>query len=72
MNLKKYIFMFNKFRRDVSTPKQRYALADDMHSQELGLYYFVFQKKEFPRALIKRSSINLMKREYRSIKHISM
>jgi len=45
MNLKKYIFMFNKFRKDISTPKQRYALADDMHSQELGLYYFVFSEE---------------------------
>jgi hypothetical protein len=45
MNLKKNIFMFNKFRRDILTPKQRYALADDMRSQELGLYYFVFLEK---------------------------
>ena len=45
MKLKKYIFMLNKFKRDILTPSQRYAVAEDMHSVELGYYYFVFSEE---------------------------
>lgn len=34
--------MLDKFRRDVKTPKVRYPLAEDMTSEKLGEYYFVF------------------------------
>jgi heparosan-N-sulfate-glucuronate 5-epimerase len=45
MSLKKYAFMLDKFRRDIKTPKQRYPLAEDMSSQDLGQYYFVFSEE---------------------------
>ena len=44
MKLKKYLFMLDKFRRDVKTPKVRYPLAEDMSSSKLGEYYFVFSE----------------------------
>ncbi|MCK4531075.1 MAG: hypothetical protein KAU44_07835 [Candidatus Marinimicrobia bacterium] len=37
--------MLDKFRMDIKTPKKRYSLANDMHSQVLGQYYFVFSEK---------------------------
>lgn len=40
--IKKTLFMLDKFRRDLQTPKQRYPLTVDVHSQELKEYYFVF------------------------------
>lgn len=40
--IKKTFFMLDKFRRDLQTPKQRYPLAENVHSKELREYYFVF------------------------------
>lgn len=40
--VKKIFFMLDKFKRDLKTPKQRYPLAEDVHSSKLGEYYFVF------------------------------
>jgi len=45
MEVKKYLFILDKFRRDIKTPQKRYPLAKDMHSQVLGQYYFVFSEK---------------------------
>jgi len=45
MKVKKYLFILDKFRRDIKTPQKRYPLAKDMHSQVLGQYYFVFSEK---------------------------
>ncbi|MDZ7796359.1 MAG: D-glucuronyl C5-epimerase family protein [Candidatus Marinimicrobia bacterium] len=45
MNIKKYFFMLDKFCRDIRTPKQRYPIAADLHSKELGEYYFVFDEE---------------------------
>ncbi|MBW6458022.1 MAG: D-glucuronyl C5-epimerase family protein [FCB group bacterium] len=37
--------MLDKFRRDIRTPKQRYAFPDDLHGGELKQYYFIFSEK---------------------------
>lgn len=37
--------MFDKFLTDLKSQKQRYAIPDDMHSPELGHYYFIFKEK---------------------------
>ncbi|HET53699.1 MAG TPA: hypothetical protein ENN33_00605 [Ignavibacteria bacterium] len=34
--------MMDKFRRDIQTPKQRYPLTENVHSNDLKEYYFVF------------------------------
>ena len=44
MRMKRFIFMLDKFRRDIRTPRQRYPIAEDLHSPELGYYYFVFSE----------------------------
>ena len=44
MNIKKTIFMFEKFRKDLHRPKQAFALSKDLHSQTLGEYYFLFEE----------------------------
>lgn len=45
MNIRKKIFMLNKFITDLRSPKRHYKLADEMHSSELGEYYFLFEEK---------------------------
>jgi len=45
MSLKKKIFMLNKLFVDLRSPKKHYDISDDMHSQELGYYYFVFREE---------------------------
>jgi len=45
MKVKKYLFMMDKFRRDLNTPKQRYPIAEDVHAKELREYYFVFDEQ---------------------------
>lgn len=42
--MKKVLFMFKKMIADFKSPKQRYPLAEDMHSPQLGDYYFVFNE----------------------------
>ncbi len=44
MSLKKKFFMLNKFINDLNSPKDRYPIAEDLHSQVLGDYYFVFDE----------------------------
>lgn len=44
MSLKKKIFMLNKLFVDLRSPKKHYDISDDLHSQELGYYYFVFRE----------------------------
>lgn len=38
-------FMFNKLLSDLRRPKQVYQLAADLHSRQLGHYYFLFQEQ---------------------------
>lgn len=45
MSLKKKIFMLNKLLVDIRSPKKHYDISDDMHSQQLGYYYFVFREE---------------------------
>lgn len=45
MEIKKNIFMFNKFRADLRRPKKAFELSNDLHSQELAEYYFLFKEK---------------------------
>jgi len=45
MRIKKYIFMLDKFRRDIRTPKQRYRIPEDLHGPELKEYYFIFSER---------------------------
>lgn len=45
MSLKKKIFMLNKLFVDLRSPEKHYDISDDMHSQELGYYYFVFREE---------------------------
>ncbi|MDZ7820639.1 MAG: hypothetical protein U5N26_01820 [Candidatus Marinimicrobia bacterium] len=44
MGIKQYLFMYDKFRRDLRTPRERYPLARDLRSGTLGEYYFVFSE----------------------------
>ncbi|WP_206082110.1 D-glucuronyl C5-epimerase family protein [Maribellus sediminis] len=43
--MKKVFFMFKKLIADFKTPKERYPIAEDLHSSNLGEYYFVFKEK---------------------------
>ncbi len=45
MSLKKYLFMFKKFKDDLRRPKKAFALSKDLHSQTLGEYYFLFKEQ---------------------------
>lgn len=62
MKLKKMIFMAGKFRDDLRSLKERYALPDDMHSATLGHYYFIFREERLnagkDQALIKKFDAN--------------
>uniref|UniRef100_UPI0032169847 D-glucuronyl C5-epimerase family protein n=1 Tax=uncultured Draconibacterium sp. TaxID=1573823 RepID=UPI0032169847 len=42
--MKKAIFMFKKLIADFKSPKERYPIANDLHSETLGDYYFVFNE----------------------------
>jgi hypothetical protein len=44
MSLKKKLFMLNKLYRDLTRGKNFYTIAKEVHSQELGEYYFVFDE----------------------------
>lgn len=44
MSLKKKFFMLNKLYRDITRGKNFYPIADDVYSEELGEYYFVFDE----------------------------
>jgi hypothetical protein len=58
MSLKKKLFMLDKFRADLKSLKERYKIPDDLHSEKLGYYYFVFEEERVSggkdQALIKR------------------
>lgn len=43
--MKKALFMLKKLVSDFKTPKVRYPIAADLHSQILGDYYFVFREE---------------------------
>ena len=62
MQLKKIIFMAGKFRDDLFSLKERYAIAEDMHSPELRHYYFIFREERLnagkDQALIKKFDAN--------------
>lgn len=38
------LFMLNKFHRDIRSPRPRYAIPDDLHTQRLKNYYFIFDE----------------------------
>ncbi len=42
--IKQIIFMLRKFQRDIRSPRPRYAIPDELRSQELGDYYFIFEE----------------------------
>jgi len=44
MNIKKKLFMINKLLIDLGKSKEIYKLAEDIHSQDLQHYYFLFQE----------------------------
>lgn len=62
MNLKKKLFMANKFLADLRSLKERYAIPDDLHGPQLGYYYFVFREQRLQagkdQALIKKFDAN--------------
>ena len=37
--------MLNKFWADLQSPKNRYPIPEDLHSQQLGYYYFIFDEE---------------------------
>jgi hypothetical protein len=43
--LNKKTFMLKKFITDLQSPKKRYPISSDLHSQQLGHYYFIFDEK---------------------------
>ncbi len=45
MKLKKVLFMLNKFRTDLKRRNWSYTITDDLHSQILGEYYFLFEEQ---------------------------
>lgn len=45
MKLKKIYFMLNKLWVDLRSPKFHYEIADDLHSGQLGYYYFLFKEE---------------------------
>lgn len=45
MSLKKKIFMLNKLLVDLQSPKRHYEIAEELHSQQLGYYYFLFEEE---------------------------
>jgi heparosan-N-sulfate-glucuronate 5-epimerase len=49
MNIKKKLFMLNKLLIDLRKSKEIYKLAEEIHSQELGQYYFLFQENRIAR-----------------------
>jgi len=60
--MKKTLFMFRKLLADFKTPKVRYPIAEDLHSQKPGEYYFVFREERVSvgkdQALIKKFDKN--------------
>lgn len=42
--MKKVLFMLKKLVKDFKSTKNQYKIATDLHSQELGDYYFVFNE----------------------------
>ncbi len=45
MTLNKKIFMLEKFISDLQSPKNRYPILKDLHSSQLGHYYFIFDEE---------------------------
>ncbi|MCF8241919.1 MAG: D-glucuronyl C5-epimerase family protein [Melioribacteraceae bacterium] len=45
MKIKNKIFMLNKLCVDLRSPKRHYKISDDLHSQKLGQYYFIFDEE---------------------------
>ncbi|MEA2076553.1 MAG: D-glucuronyl C5-epimerase family protein [Candidatus Marinimicrobia bacterium] len=43
--LKQIHFMSDKLIRDLKSPKPRYPITEDLHSKDLGEYYFIFDEK---------------------------
>ncbi len=62
MNLKKKLFMAEKFLTDLKSLKERYAIPGDLHSPQLGPYYFIFREQRLQagkdQALIKKFDAN--------------
>lgn len=60
--MRKILFMLDKVRRDLQTPRQRYPLCEDVHNPQLAEYYFVFDEERVrggkDQALIKRFDEN--------------
>jgi hypothetical protein len=44
MKIKNIIFMLNKIVSDLKSPRERYPIAEEIHSQKLEYYYFVFDE----------------------------
>jgi len=42
---KKFLFMLKKFATDLKSPKTRYNISNDLHSNLLKYYYFVFEEE---------------------------
>jgi hypothetical protein len=45
MKLKKLFFMLGKFRDDLRRRNWSYTITNDLHSQKLGEYYFIFEEQ---------------------------
>ncbi len=45
MNIKNILFMAEKFFTDLKRPRQAFELSKDLHSSQLGYYYFNFQER---------------------------
>jgi len=45
MSLNRKIFMFKKFTSDLRSVKDHYPISQDVHSSQLGQYYFIFDEQ---------------------------
>jgi hypothetical protein len=44
--IQKYFFMLKKFYKDITRDRQIYQLSEDLHSSELGEYYFIITEEQ--------------------------
>lgn len=44
--IRKIVFMFKKFKKDIFRDRDIYLLAEDLHSEELGDYYFIMTEEQ--------------------------
>jgi len=62
MKISNIVFMAKKFAKDIKPNKPQYRLSENMSSQKLGYYYFIFEEARISvgkdQALIKKFDVN--------------